>query len=94
MKKPNWPRSARGERPRYFADPAVDQIHATVLAMAVEIVALRERLETAEGLLVSRGVLAKGDIDGHVPHREEQSRRAALAEETFKRLFRCVRPEQ
>ena len=48
-------RVAKGKRPRYFADPAVDKLHAIVMSLVGELSATRDRLDALERLLESGG---------------------------------------
>lgn len=41
---------AKGERPRYFDDPAIDTVLSIALALAGEVAVLRDHLDTAERL--------------------------------------------
>ena len=60
------PRKAKGERPVYLGDKAVDQLLAMVVALAGEVTVLRERLDTAERLLDASGELRQR-IDSYRP---------------------------
>jgi hypothetical protein len=51
------PRSIRGPRPAFYADPAVDKLLSTVLQLAAEIWTLRERLAAMEAIARDRGAL-------------------------------------
>ncbi len=52
------PRSIRGPRPAFYADPAVDKLLSTVLQLAAEVWTLRERLAAMEAIARERGTLA------------------------------------
>ena len=43
-------KKARGERPQFFADPAIDKTLAITLALAGEVAVLRDRIDSIERL--------------------------------------------
>ena len=43
-------KKAKGERPRYFEDPAIDKVLSITLALAGEVAVLRDRVDTIERL--------------------------------------------
>jgi hypothetical protein len=59
------PQKAKGERPVYLEDRTTDNILSMVLALAGEVVVMRERLDTAERLLGDAGLKEK--IDAYRP---------------------------
>lgn len=59
------PKKAKGERPTYFNDRSIDNILSITLALAGEVVVLRERLDTVERLLEQRGALLQSDVDAY-----------------------------
>ena len=51
------PRKAKGERPVYLADRTTDNLLSMMVALAGEVVVLRERLDTMERLADHSGAL-------------------------------------
>ena len=47
MNAPDIPRP-KGHRPYYFDDPAIDQLHSAVLALAGELAVAFDRIDTLE----------------------------------------------
>lgn len=85
---PKLVRTAKGTRPAYADDPAVDQLIATVVALAGEVAVLRDRLDTCEAL-AGRGVpFTAADVDAYVPDDEERARREARRAAYIERVFR------
>lgn len=78
------PRQAKGPRPVYFDDPAIDQLYAAHLALAAELSVALDRLDALERILERNGQLKRPDIDQFVPgdaaDGERSARRAALVE--------------
>jgi hypothetical protein len=44
-------KKARGQRPEYFADPAIDKVLSITMALAGETAVMRDRMDTIERLL-------------------------------------------
>lgn len=81
-------RRAKGKRPEYFDDPAVDRLYSMVLAMAAEISALRERQDTVERLLDANGTLRREDIETYEPDRAAGEERALATRAYVSRIMR------
>jgi len=61
---------AKGKRPEYFDEPAVDRLYSVVFAMAAELSALRERQDTVERLLDAKDTISREDIESYNPDRQ------------------------
>jgi len=81
-------RRAKGKRPEYFEDPALDRLYSTVFALAAEVSALRERQDTIERLLDANGVLKREDIEAYEPDREEGEERGLATRAYVSRIMR------
>ncbi|MFN3370535.1 MAG: hypothetical protein ACK4Z0_03290 [Sphingomonadaceae bacterium] len=84
---------ARGKRPAYFDDPAIDRLLSMVLALASDVAVLRERLDTIERLLDAKGTLARADIEAFRPDREAAYERGLQHRELVARLLRGVQQD-
>jgi hypothetical protein len=82
------PRPARGRRPQFFEDAAIDQLYAVMLEMAAELSAARDRIDTLERLLDQQGVLGRELVEGFEPDAQIEAERAQRREEYLDRLFR------
>lgn len=91
--RPRIPRTAKGERPRNFSDPAIDTLLGIVMSLTAEVSVLRDRLKTLEQLLERGNVLAAGEIDSFEMSREELDARARDRTEYLDRVLRAVRAE-
>ena len=68
------PRS-RGTRPTFLQTEQLDDIVSMLMALAQEVAVLRERCDTSERLLESKGVLSPAEIEAYrAPHAVEESR--------------------
>ncbi len=90
---PRIARIAKGQKPLYFSDPAIDKLLWMTMTLMEELSVTRDRLDTLERLLERRRVLRRRDIESYVPRgaaeRERSARRTAYVE----RLMRAVQAE-
>jgi len=86
-------RKARGERPAFFADPAVDKVIAMVMGLAGEVAVLHDRQDTIERLLETRGLLKTREIDAYEPTARVMQARAAWRETFLGEVLRVIESE-
>ncbi|KPP94867.1 MAG: hypothetical protein ACOCYR_00605 [Erythrobacter sp.] len=86
-------RKARGRRPEYFDDPALDRLYSTVFALAAEVSALRERQDTVERLLDEKGTLSRADIENYAPDRAAGEERGLATRAYVARIMRGFQQE-
>lgn len=79
---------AKGRRPDYFDDPAVDRLLSLAMALTAEVSVLRERLDTVERLLDARGGLSRADIEAYVPDRDAGAERGEATRAFLARVMR------
>jgi hypothetical protein len=79
---------AKGRRPDYFDDPAVDRLYSLALALTAEVSALRERLDTVERLLESGGSLRRENIETYAPDRTAGEERGVATKAFVARVMR------
>jgi hypothetical protein len=84
---------AKGKRPAYFEDPAIDRTLSIVMAIAGELSVLRERLDTIERMLDAKGTISRADIEAYVPDRAGGAERALLTKEYIARILRGVQQD-
>jgi hypothetical protein len=82
------PRSIRGPRPAFYADPAVDKLLSTVLQLAAEVWTLRERVAAMEAIARDRGALAPGEVDAHEFSADDEARLEAQRAEFLASILR------
>lgn len=83
-------RRAKGKRPQFFDDPAVERVLSITMAVATELAVARERIDTLERLLVQQGVLDATAIERYVPDAAAQAARDAWGREYFARVLRIL----
>jgi hypothetical protein len=81
------PRIAKGRRPEFYEDPAIDQLFAIVTALTGEISVLSDRLDTLERLLTAARVLAADAVETYVPDASAAAMRGERRDELLRRVF-------
>ncbi len=81
-------RRAKGKRPEYFEDPALDRLYSTVFALAAEVSALRERQDTVERMLDEKGTISREDIETYQPDRAAGEERGLATRAYVSRIMR------
>ncbi len=84
---------AKGRRPAYFDDPAIDRLVSIVMALAGEVAVNRERLDTIERLLDAKGTLDRADIETYRPDRAAGRERGLMTREFVARVLRGVQQD-
>jgi hypothetical protein len=86
-------KKAKGKRPAYFEDPALDRLTSIVMALAGEVAVTRERLDTVERLLEAKGSITRADIDAYRPDRDAGYERGLATREFIARILRGVQQD-
>lgn len=84
---------AKGKRPAYFEDPAIDRTLSIVMAIAGEVAVLRERMDTIERLLDTHGTISRADIESYVPDIQAGKERGLLHKDYIARILRGVQQD-
>lgn len=88
--RPRIARIAKGKKPQYFSDPAIDKLLWMTVTMMEELSVTRDRLDAIERLLARKRVLKIEDIERFVPserdERERQTRRSAYVDRVLRTL--------
>ena len=86
-------RTAKGKKPQYFSDPAIDKLLSIVISMAGELSVARERLDTVERLLEEKKILTTSEIDLYQPSEEVAAVRTRQRAQFIETLLRVVEAE-
>jgi hypothetical protein len=86
-------RVAKGRRPQYFSDPAIDKLLWITMTLAGELSVTRDRLDAVERLLERRRVLKVADVDAYEPTPEAEAAREARRQDYLDRVLRAVQAE-
>jgi len=81
------PRIAKGHRPEFYEEPAIDQLFAIVTALTGEVSVLFDRLDTVERLLTEAGVLRADTLEAYVPDAAAAAIRRERRDELLRRVF-------
>ncbi len=88
------PRKPKGERPQYFADPAVDKLISIILSLAGEVAVMHDRHDTLERIMAARGLIARDDIEQFSPTAEVSAERDKWREAFLAEVLRAVRQDR
>ena len=81
---------AKGKRPWFFDDPAVEKVLGMTIAVAGELAVCRERLDTVERLLQAKGILTRDEIETYVADREAEQARNLRQRDYIARVLRIL----
>jgi hypothetical protein len=81
-----------GKRP-YFLNPESERILAITMAVAQELAVARQRIDTLERLLDSKGLVPRAQVEGFAPSAEQYAERALWTQEFIDRILRIVQQE-
>jgi hypothetical protein len=84
---------AKGKRPAYFEDPAIDRTLSILMALVGEVSVLRERLDTVERLLEANGTISRADIEAYEPDRSAGHERGLQTREYIARVMRSMQQD-
>lgn len=87
------PRVSKGKRPRFFDDPAIDQMMTFLLELMAETSSLRERIDTIERLLDEKGNISREDIENYRPDPTVEAERSAWTQAFLRRVMRFHDPK-
>ncbi len=81
-------------RPIPFHDgPTNDQLMAMVMALAVEVSVLRERLDTHERVSEEKGGFSTADVEAYNADTDALAKRSVLRNRIMHKVFRTLRAE-
>ena len=83
-------RKAKGKRPFYFSDPAVDRLLSMVMALTGELSVTRDRLDTLERVARAKGLFSASDIETYQLTDSDMEERAARHRAIFKEVTRII----
>ncbi len=84
------PRKAKGKRPQYFEDPAVDKLHLMLMTVIEELAVTRDRMDTIERLIEDNGLFNKNNIDNFKPDTKAEMERTEKRIQYISRIMRSI----
>ena len=87
------PRVAKGKKPVYLDERAVDNLAAAVVVLTQELSVVRDRLDTVERLIEQHGVFAQTEIEHFKPDAAADQDRSEHRQAYLARVFKYIREE-
>jgi len=87
-------KGAKGERPRYFADPGIDKVLSMTMALTGEVAVMRDRLDSLERLLEADQPVSREALDGYVPDDAARAERDHWRARFLEIVLRAVHQER
>ena len=87
------PRIAKGKKPVYLDERAVDNLAAAVVVLTQELSVVRDRLDTVERLIEQHGVFAQSEIEHFLPDAAAGKDRSERRRAYLARVFKYIREE-
>jgi hypothetical protein len=81
---------AKGQRPYFFDDPAIDKLLAMLMASCGEVAVLRDRLDTIERIMETKGLFERDEIESFRPTKSVLEERDARREDSLAQILRIV----
>lgn len=86
-------RTAKGKKPQYFQDPAVDKLLAMVLTLTQELSVTRDRVDTLERLIEQHGLFDQADVDCYELPEEAMFARSQSRSAYIARVLKAIQDE-
>ncbi len=87
-------RKAKGERPQYFEEPAIDKVLSITMALAGEVAVMRDRMDSIERMLERGETPTKQALDAYKPSQAEIAERDAWREQFLEVVLRSIHQER
>lgn len=84
---------AKGGRPAFFDEMALDRLYSLTLSLTAELAATRERLDTVERLLELEGSIDRTKIERYEPDRKAGEERGIAMRAYIARVMRGFQQE-
>lgn len=85
---------AKGTRPTFFDDPAIDRLVAIITALAGEVSVLHDQVDTITRLLDQKGTVTSDELNSFVPDGDAEAARDQWRETFLENIFRIVHQER
>lgn len=84
---------AKGKRPEYFKDSMAENHFSISMSLVAELAVARERIDTLERILMSKGLLDLEEIEDYIPDAQAAQERQLAQVEYSARIFRAIQQE-
>ncbi|MFK8052172.1 MAG: hypothetical protein AB8F65_04310 [Woeseiaceae bacterium] len=83
----------KGKRPSYFSDAMAEHSFSITMSLVAELAVARERTDTLERLLVSKGIFTDDEVDTYTPDPDAGRARQQAHTEYIARILRSLQQE-
>lgn len=90
QKSVQLPKKAKGSRPYFFEDSAVDKVVAMLMGLTGEVAVMADRIDTLERLLAAKGTLDLAQIESYVPSAVVSAERDTRREAMLANVLRII----
>lgn len=80
----------KGKRPAYFKDTMAENHFSITMSVVAELAVARERIDSLERILISKGLLSKDEIERFIPDEQAAQDRQLAQVEYSTRIFRSM----
>ena len=84
---------AKGKRPEYFSDEMSEAHFSMTMSLISELAVARERNDTLERLLISKGILSEDEVEQYIPDSDSSEQRQLSQVEYSTRIFRSLQQQ-
>ena len=74
----------------FFETPGLDQLYGVCLALAEQLSVTRDRLDTLERILDSRGTLSRDELNDFEPSQQDEAEKEQIAADIVERILMPV----
>ena len=86
-------RTCKGRRPKFNDDPAIDNVHGMIMALAMELSVLHDKMDTMLRIAESKGVMLQDEMESFVPTNEVLAERNEWRAQLMRRMFYLLREQ-
>jgi polyhydroxyalkanoate synthesis regulator phasin len=87
-------KKAKGKRPWFLDNPEVEKVLSITMAIAGELAVARERLDTLERILESKGIMNRDEIESFIPSENDANERQTWHAEYLARIMRIIQQDR
>jgi hypothetical protein len=86
-------RTVKGRRPQFNDDLAVDNVHGMIMALAAELAALHDQVDSMQRVAAAKGIVLREEVENFVPDAQTLADREHWRQGLLKRMFYVLREQ-
>lgn len=86
-------RTVKGRRPQFNDDLAIDNVHGMIMALAAELAALHDRVDSMQKVAARKGIVLSEEVDNFVPDADTLVAREDWRRALLRRMFYVLREQ-